>query len=1056
MPQSLPKTAIISQIFKSVLRLCIKPARPALLFVMWFIILPLFVRESLWLSIVTFDNFFTHKHASSWPFTSDSAENTVVTFAKYFTNDVNGGANLGHFKNLDPRTQVIAVHTIEGIAIFVTYLIISFVVVMVREWIVQHEVPMQAREAMGVRPAPAPPVAFDRPLNLPPLPEGLHENMAQRMQALRERILREPNDRLALEEMLQAIQQPWMNEGVPEQRDANLRPRHAHAHEFAPDAEADENDDVVFVDQLRDPEFVGLAEHPEVQAAAQEFRVNQNAAFEQFPLEEELDDELGDDLDGILQFIGIGGPLANMFISFMWVVGAAFVVNMSLVTWPFINGRIVVALVGLIATYGAHLSAHFGNVTLDAIFFLLRDVPGLKLGPTVDTSLSDIFKRPIDFTYANLFWDYVWSAHPKSFFDGLAYVLLGNFLLIMACATYVNSNFRFATSISGRRTEESIIRALNHIGDILKVITITGIELVTFPIFCGILLSAALLPLFPSETFYDRLLYTLNHPFDSPLLYWFTGTFYMFQLAMFVTMCRENIMRRGVLYFVRDPNEPNFHPIKEIMDRRLIPQLRKIAISGVMYAILICVCIGGVVWPLRYVFHVSFLPLTFDFVTTRNTFSSIPPLYSLLLHCAVLTLLRFVAYFRPVSIINKVWDAVFLRACAKLRLSSFILNRPVPYERGTVHYGSLMAWFSDVQPDYSKPGTLEDVKNLPADKAIFVLDGVFVRAPATDSAAAKKELKLFIEVDKDDNRIDGNEDGPNDLKEYTVVYTPPHFRWRVFGLLCAIWAVGAIIVFSVTGLPIIVGRFMLSFIYTPKQIDENNLFAFAIGILPTLLAITAIDWRTQLDDYRKVGFQKLWDRVATVQRQGQIRKSVIGFIKLALFLFVYFVIIPLLLIYTLHKFILEPMHAFLSFSFEDWFTIYRNVWSWSIVTQIVLVPYIQVNYPNSMAGRVLNRIFQNGYMDMDLVFAIRGMLYPILGFLIIHFVPQSLRFMGEKLISRGLEYRFLFIMRDYSYICGISSIALAAVTFLAEFFWRRWETSLRDEVYLVTEQLENL
>lgn len=1089
------------------------PVRPALLAFMWLSVFPLFVRESLWLSIVYFDDFLTNSHKSKWPFTEESIENTVVTFAKYFSGEApakspDAPGNAPFDPNL---TRILAVHAVEGLAIFATYLIISFVVVMVREWIVQHEVPAELREGADVHVQLDANNAGDNqnlfnilggqdvnqgvPIEWPPVPEANlapNANDAQFMPPQR-RVRVDDRFRQFLglrdqdedqdEDLVEGV-----NNDLEEPFQAHFENHFRNLHQD-PNPDQDQNRHLQEFDRMvldraiaahmrgvdmamqqagqpgADPADPGA--QPAVQPIQQPIAVPVPQPADDPAVQAAIDDDMddvGDDLDGILQFIGIRGPLINVFVSFIWIMGATFLVNMVLVTLPFVFGRISFGLTGVALTFLAHLFAHVGNVIADATLLTLDKLFGIAVGSVTETSLEAIFRRPLDLTYFTQFLYYIHSPHPKSFFNGLAYVLVGNFIIIMIFVWYVNSSVRFASSFKGQRAELAIIHLLRHFGDILKVITITGIELVTFPIFCGILLSGALLPLFPNETFYGRLTFTINHPFDSPLLYWFTGTFYMFQLAMFVTMCRD-IMRRGVLYFVRDPNEENFHPIREVMERPLVPQLRKIAISAVMYAILICLCIGGVVWALRYIFHVSFLPLTFDFSgferanakVEAGSFNALSVFQSLFLYIAVLIAIRFILwnYFNPSRIIRKVWDVVFKRSCAKLRLSSFILNDPKPQERGTVHYGSFAAWFNSAQPDYSKPGTLEDLKTLPRDRALFILDGTFVRAPATDSAAGKKDVKLFIEVDKDDNRVDDKENAPTDLRDYTVVYTPPNFRMRIFGLLCVIWGVGGLVVFSVTGLPVIVGRFLLSFSFTSKQINENNVVAFAVGIIPTLLGIVAVDLRAEIDEYRRVGLQKMFESFNTVQERDKIKKGLFGAAKLAIFIVIYFGVLPLLFLYTVFKFVLEPVQTFFSVSFNNILAL-QTIWSWTLITLLFLITHVPTAHPNNAISRIVNRIFQNGYLDMDLIFACRAFVYPAFTFLFLHAVPQTLYFMCNKLITMGLNYKFFIVVRDYSYVCAIVSIVLAGATVLLEMFWRRWETNFRDEVYLVTEQLENL
>lgn len=113
-------------------------------------------------------------------------------------------------------------------------------------------------------------------------------------------------------------------------------------------------------------------------------------------------------------------------------------------------------------------------------------------------------------------------------------------------ALYVKKGSPFSTSQIGREWEATIIDLLNQAGGVMKVILIISIEMLVFPLYCGLLLDAALLPLFENATIMSRLLFTLKSPCTSIFVHWFVGTCYMFHFALFVSMCRK-IMRKGVL-----------------------------------------------------------------------------------------------------------------------------------------------------------------------------------------------------------------------------------------------------------------------------------------------------------------------------------------------------------------------------------------------------------------------------------------------------------------------------------------------------------------------------
>lgn len=71
------------------------------------------------------------------------------------------------------------------------------------------------------------------------------------------------------------------------------------------------------------------------------------------------------------------------------------------------------------------------------------------------------------------------------------------------------------------------------------------------------------------------------------------------------------------MWFIKDPQDQNSHPIRDILDRPTFTQLRKICVSGVMYSFVVACVVGSVAgllvlgskssimpfrWKNRYVF----------------------------------------------------------------------------------------------------------------------------------------------------------------------------------------------------------------------------------------------------------------------------------------------------------------------------------------------------------------------------------------------------------------------------------------------------------------------
>lgn len=109
---------------------------------------------------------------------------------------------------------------------------------------------------------------------------------------------------------------------------------------------------------------------------------------------------------------------------------------------------------------------------------------------------------------------------------------------------------RISASLRGRnrsgKVDGAFADVLYQAGGVLKVILIISIEMIAFPLYCGLLLDVALLPLFGNVTVKSRLNFLIASPNTSLFVHWFVGTCYMFHFALFVSMCRK-IMRNGVL-----------------------------------------------------------------------------------------------------------------------------------------------------------------------------------------------------------------------------------------------------------------------------------------------------------------------------------------------------------------------------------------------------------------------------------------------------------------------------------------------------------------------------
>jgi len=186
-----------------------------------------------------------------------------------------------------------------------------------------------------------------------------------------------------------------------------------------------------------------------------------------------------------------------------------------------------------------------------------------------------------------------WSSSEK-----IVCVVLGYVLFSLAGYVYLRTAHYFLGLKKEEKVPGVLADTLRQSGGVLKVIIIIGIEMIVFPLYCGTMLDIALLPLFEGATIQSRFAFFIHAPITALFIHWFLGTCYMFHFALFVSMCRR-IMRKGVLYFVRDPDDPTFHPVRDVLERPVATQLGKIAFSALVYGSLLVVCFGGVIQALN-------------------------------------------------------------------------------------------------------------------------------------------------------------------------------------------------------------------------------------------------------------------------------------------------------------------------------------------------------------------------------------------------------------------------------------------------------------------------
>ena len=150
----------------------------------------------------------------------------------------------------------------------------------------------------------------------------------------------------------------------------------------------------------------------------------------------------------------------------------------------------------------------------------------------------------------------------------------------------------------------------------MQVALLLVAEILAFPVICGVWLDICSLSLFDANL-KDRIQSfqaapwarycacvtvpsssVLTHYFflSSVFIHWLIGMVYVFYFASFVILLRE-ILRPGVLWFLRNLNDPDFNPIQEMIHLSLLRHVRRFCASLVMFGTSILVMLYV---PARY------------------------------------------------------------------------------------------------------------------------------------------------------------------------------------------------------------------------------------------------------------------------------------------------------------------------------------------------------------------------------------------------------------------------------------------------------------------------
>ncbi|KAL1290505.1 hypothetical protein HN51_058991 [Arachis hypogaea] len=573
-------------------------------------------------------------------------------------------------------------------------------------------------------------------------------------------------------------------------------------------------------------------------------------------------------------------------------------------------------------------------------------------------------------------------------------LMMGRFYGIASIAETIPSLFR------------QFLAAMKHLMTMVKVAFLLVIELGVFPLMCGWWLDVCTIQMF-GKTMVHRVQFFSASPLASSLVHWVVGIVYMLQISIFVSLLR-GVLRNGVLYFLRDPADPNYNPFRDLIDDPVHKHARRVLLSVAVYGSLIVML---VFLPVKLAMRMapSIFPLD---ISVSDPFTEIPADMLLFQICIPFA----IEHFKLRTTIKSLLRYWFTAVGWALGLTDFLLPRPD--DNGG-----------------QENGNGEPVRQ---DRLQVVQAGVHDQGMV---AFAGDDLNRVINAAGDPNAA---EDYDNDEQSDSDSYA---FALRIVLLLVIAWMTLLVFNSALIVVPISLGRALFNSI--PRLpithgIKCNDLYAFVIGSYVIWTAVAGVRYSIEQIKKRRASvlFGQIWKWCAIVMKSSAL---------LSIWIFV----IPVLIGLLFELLVIVPMRVPVDESpvfllYQDWALglIFLKIW-----TRLVMLDHMMPLVDDSWRVK-FERVREDGFSRLQGLWVLREIVLPIIMKLLTALcVPYVLArgvfpVLGYPLVVNSAVYRFAWLgCLCFSFLC-----------FCAKRFhvwFTNLHNSIRDDRYLIGRRLHN-
>ncbi|KAG7618352.1 Zinc finger RING-CH-type [Arabidopsis thaliana x Arabidopsis arenosa] len=552
------------------------------------------------------------------------------------------------------------------------------------------------------------------------------------------------------------------------------------------------------------------------------------------------------------------------------------------------------------------------------------------------------------------------------------------------------------------------LAAMRHLMTMIKVAFLLVIELGVFPLMCGWWLDVCTVRMF-GKTMSHRVQFLSISPLASSLVHWVVGIMYMLQISIFVSLLR-GVLRPGVLYFLRDPADPNYNPFRDLIDDPVHKHARRVLLSVAVYGSLIVML---VFLPVKLAIRMapSIFPLD---ISVSDPFTEIPADMLLFQICIPFI----IEHFRLRTTIKSLLRCWFTGVGWALGLTDFLLPRPednIGQDNGN-----------------GEPGRQNRAQVLQVGGPDRAMAALPVADDPNRSRLRAGNVNTGEEYEDDDEQSDSD--------RYNFVV-------RIILLLLVAWVTLLLFNSALIVVPVSLGRALFSAIPIlpiTHGIKCNDLYAFVIGTYAFWTTISGARYAIEHVKSKRTSvlLNQIWKWCGIVFKSS---------VLLAIWVF----IIPVLIGLLFELLVIVPMRVPVDESpvfllYQDWALglIFLKIW-----TRLVMLDHMLPIVDDSWRAK-FERVREDGFSRLQGLWVLREIVFPIVMKLLTALcVPYVLArgvfpMLGYPLVVNSAVYRFAWI--------GCLSVSLFCFCAKRCHVWfRNLHNSIRDDRYLIGRRLHN-